>query len=352
MIPELDLFGMKNLHISQFFQDNTADMYVDTSNGNERLELGVETQMSLSGVCGITSEIDFFCDIFEKDTSVFVQFNAYASNRGFGIRMDLVGNIKIASQDNPVIRWLLQLIGWPTDGMRLGLEVQLELLSLDATDYTIEARLIPKFGGILDGASLTRCSRQDECGGDGFCIPFLGMCGPADPLQQLCLSNPICKTLQSLPWLNSGARAVFEFGFEVIELIAEVLSSKCGNSYQHAEVIINGIIEIILKDTPFAPGSFLDIETVIHAGVESIVGAAAAAIDGAVTSLVEDGAIMLPNRICSNGQASLVALGSSSKILSCEKLGNSGDAAAAGLFDDDFVAFGFQLKEVSFKLFS
>lgn len=143
------------------------------------LRMGAQLESRLEGLCHLAPELDFLCSLFDENLSFLVDINIYASERGMGILLHIEDNMNVVSH-NQFTQWLLDLIEWPADDLNLEIHLEVFIDFFWACSITVNER---KF---------ETCSENQDCGEAGFCMPFLGFCGPKQPLGFLCMGGDIC----------------------------------------------------------------------------------------------------------------------------------------------------------------
>lgn len=310
--PKFDSFGVHTWDLSGLFNDVTAEAYLVVNDEASRLEISSDFVSTLGGICKISSDFNFICNIFDGESSLSVEAALYAHKQGIGMLMDISGDLRFV-KTNELIQWLLKLLGLPSDDAQFDMKISLELLS-------IEDKFATKGSLSLGNTRLTTCKASLNCDDNQFCMPGLEICLPKQSLAFPCFQNDevclvsssfllpafikrttqhflfksgrclgVCSldgdSYQDLALANAAGEFLLYLSEEFLAIIKDALQTLCGDGIQMAEVVINQIISDVLGGTLFEQIGEWNVTSILKDEVKTIVSSIQAATSGVLLAV-------------------------------------------------------------------
>ena len=212
--------AFESFNLGQLWTDTPSDIYVVAGSKSSSFQAAVKTTFWLRDICQLEA-LSFLCDIFE-DVALSGGATMYASTeRGVGILVHAAGLWNIIGSDNPFVTWILELLGWPEQGMEFSIEVGVEI----DRNMIVTPTIKPTLEGKFEGVTFSTCAGENQCDEDSFCLPILEICLPSAILSQDL-------------YLGIG-----EAG---IELLGQFLDGTCGNVLDEVEGKLLGFFQEIM----------------------------------------------------------------------------------------------------------
>lgn len=182
--PIFEAFEIYQLDFSELLKGVVVDLYVVASHKDPKILIGTSFIMSLKGLCSIVDELQLVCDIislgglFDPDLIFDLSFHMYASSRGLGLSIGMIGEFA----------WL----GWGAEfltklpPLALGMEISVEF-ELNTINICFRAMPFPQI-------CTAQCVEDAGCGDGSFCMPLIGWCFPKIELGHACpLKDSACQ---------------------------------------------------------------------------------------------------------------------------------------------------------------